>query len=164
MKLSGQERSLIPERLMCFTVVDIRIGSVQIAERFCQTMRNSFENKPPMRGAAKCRPCYDEPQLEGHIESRRPWLLAIELDSREIVKRILAAAYQLHDSVEPAVAGWNFKRRARNKTETAQAGNEGEVKRFVAFVVRDVQKRGGLCRCPFPSFGIRLAESLRWRR
>src|ERR1700693_3089791 len=124
-------------------------------------MRDFFEYKPSMRGAGNCCPCYSKSEFEGHVESWRWRLSTIELDSRKIVKRISAAAYQLDDSIEPAVAGWNFESRPRHEAEAAQASNEGEVKRFVSLVVRDVQERGGLCRCSVPSFGIRLAEDLR---
>lgn len=67
-------------------VVNERVSAIQIAQRFRQAMRNFFEDEPLMRDAGNCGPRYNEPQLEGHIESRRPRLPAIELDSRKIVK------------------------------------------------------------------------------
>jgi len=67
-------------------VMNERVSTIQIAQRFRQAMWNLFEDKPSMRGAGNCCPSYDEPQLEGHIESRRPRHLAIDLDSRKIVK------------------------------------------------------------------------------
>ena|SRR5579862_1447856 len=137
------------------------VGTVQITQRFRKAMRDFFKNKPLVRGAANGCPRYSKPQFEGHVESWRWRLSTIELDSREIVKRISATAYQLHDSVEPTLARWNFESGSRHEAEAAQASNEGEVKRFVSLVVWDVQERGGLCRCSVPSFGIRLAEDLR---
>ena len=66
--------------------VNERVGTVQVAQRFCEAMRNFFEDNPSMRRAGNLCPRYSESQLERHVEARRRRLHAIDLDSRKIVK------------------------------------------------------------------------------
>src|SRR5579864_6545096 len=54
-----------------------RIVSVEIAQRFLQTVRPRFEHEPPRGGARD-----HESELEGHVEPRTP---PRELDARQIV-------------------------------------------------------------------------------
>ncbi len=51
--------------------MNVRIGSVQIAERFTETMGNGLENKPLM-GTAQIFLSRDrKTELKWHVESRR---------------------------------------------------------------------------------------------
>src|SRR5580692_5994993 len=107
--------------------VNIRIGSVQIAQRFRESVRRGFENKQFVASAGTERPIDRKSQLEGHIESWRRWRIAVKLDPRQIVKRILSSANQLDDSFEPSFRAENLNCRSWPESECTQTGNEGQI-------------------------------------
>jgi len=117
--------------------VNIRIGSIQVAEGVLQTVRSSFKHEPLMsiRGAVSDRD--GKPYLEGHVESRH----AIrELDPAEIVKRVVADLDQFKNAVEASSMAWNLERRSRAQAEGAEASDECQEEVLIASIVRDVQE------------------------
>lgn len=117
--------------------VNIRIGSIQVAEGVLQTVRSSFKHEPLMsiRGAVSDRD--GKPYLEGHVESRH----AIrELDPAEIVKRVVAGLDQFKNAVEASSMAWNLERRSRAQAEGAEASDECQEEVLIASIVRDVQE------------------------
>jgi len=90
--------------------MNIRIGSIQVAEGVLQTVRSSFKHEPLMsiRGAVSDRD--GKPYLEGHVESRH----AIrELDPAEIVERVVAGLDQFKNAVEASLEGAGRRRRGQ---------------------------------------------------
>src|SRR5208282_909224 len=83
-------------------------------------------------------------QLEGHIEPRGCGRIAIQLDSRQIVKGIPASPNQLDDSLESSSRTGNLDGRARSQAECAESGDECQVQRLVVPVVRDIEECGFL--------------------
>lgn len=66
--------------------------------------------------------------------------MTIKLDSRQIVKRILASSNQLDDSLEPSFRTGNLYSRSRGQPECADPGDERQIKRFVAPVVWNIEE------------------------
>jgi len=60
---------------------------------------------------------YGQTELERHIETRGAGAAQIQLDAREIVKRIAAASYQGYDPVQAALSAGHLKRRPRRQTK-----------------------------------------------
>ena len=124
------------------TFVNVRIGSVQIAQRFRETVMPRFEDKPFVARAGSERPIYRKSKLEGHIESWRWRRIAVNLDSRQIVKRVSASSNQLDNSLEPSFRARNFNCRSRSQSERAQASHKGQIETLVTIVVRNVEECG----------------------
>ena len=108
-------------------LVNVRIGSVQIAQRFRESVRRGFKDEPFVARAGAERPIDRKSQLEGHIESWRRRRMAVEVDSRQIVKLISAAANQLDDSLEATFRAGNLNCRSWSQSECTQTGNEGQI-------------------------------------
>lgn len=120
--------------------VNIRIGSVQIAKRFRESVRTGLEHKPFMPCTGPKRPIDCESKLEGHVEARCCRRVPVKLDPRQVVKRVAAFPNQLNDSLEPSSAAGNLDRRSRSQTESAEAGDKGQIETLVATVIRDVEE------------------------
>jgi hypothetical protein len=71
MNFSGEGVCQSSEDTMCRTVVDVRISSVKIAQRFLQSVVFLFEHKPFVFRIGAEGPTDCQAQLERHIESRR---------------------------------------------------------------------------------------------
>jgi len=80
--------------------------------------------------------------------------MTIKLDSRQIVKRILASSNQLDDSLEPSFRTGNLDCRARCQAECAKTGDERQIKRLIAPVVWDIEK----CGFPLGAFAHRATS------
>ena len=144
MSFSGQSVRQSAKHSVCRTVMDVRIGSIEIAQRFLEPMRFGFEHKPlVLRAGATC-PVDRQAQLEGHVESWRCRRITIELDSRQIVKRIFASSNQLDDSFEASLRTGNLDSGARSQAECTETCDERQVKILVASIVWDIEKCGFL--------------------
>ena len=121
-------------------VVNIRVRSVQIAQRFLQAVLSGFEYKPFMLRAGTKRPIDRESKLEGHIEARCHRRVPIRLDPRQIVKGVAAFPNQFDDSLEPAFAAGDLDGRSRSQTESAETSDKCKIKILVVTVVRDVEE------------------------
>jgi len=121
-------------------VVNIRVRSVQIAQRFLQAVLPGFEYKPFMLRAGTQRPIDRESKLEGHIEARCHRRVPIRLDPRQIVKGVAAFPNQFDDSLEPAFAAGDLDGRSRSQTESAETSDKCKIKILVVTVVRDVEE------------------------
>ena len=121
-------------------VMNIRVRSVQIAQRFLQAVLPGFEYKPFMLRAGTKRPIDRESKLEGHIEARCYRRVPIKLDPRQVVKGVAAFPNQFDDSLEPPFAAGNLDGRSRSQTESAETSDKCKIKILVVTVVRDVEE------------------------
>jgi hypothetical protein len=124
------------------TFVNVRVGSVQIAQRFRESVRRGFESKPFVAGARSEGPIDRKSKLEGHLESWSRRRIAVKLDPPQIVKRISASANQVDDSFEPSSRAGNLNCRSGSQSERAQTSHKGQVEILVTVVVRDVEECG----------------------
>ncbi len=121
-------------------VMNIRVRSVQVAQRFLQAVLPGFEYKPFMLRAGTKRPIDRESKLERHIEARCYRRVPIKLDPRQVVKGVAAFPNQFDDSLEPPFAAGNLDGCSRSQTESAETSDECKIKILVVAVVRDVEE------------------------
>lgn len=124
--------------------MNVGIGSVQIAQRFRESVRLGFENKPFMVGAGSERPIDRKSQLKWHVESRSWRRIAVKLDSRKIVKRVSASLNEFDDSLKAPFRARNLNCRSGSQSERAQTSDKGQIETLVAVVVRNVEECGFL--------------------
>ena len=110
---SGQGVCQSSEDTMRRAVVDVRISSVKVAQRFLESVVSGFEHKPFVFRIGAERPTDCQAQLERHIESRRYRRMTVKLDSRQVVKRISGISNQLDDSLESSSGRGNLDGRSR---------------------------------------------------
>ena len=121
-------------------VVNIRVRSVQVAQRFLQAVLPGFEYKPFMLRAGTKRPIDRESKLEGHVEARCCRRVPVKLNPRQVVKRVAAFPNQFDDSLEPPFAAGNLDGCSRSQTESAETSDKCKIKILVVTVIRDVEE------------------------
>src|SRR5262249_11406820 len=118
--------------------MDIRISPVEIAQRALQPKSTRLEHEPLVSRLSPLGTPDRQPQLEGHVEARRP--APPDLDQAQVVERIAAGGYRLEDAVRPRIRPGELEGCARPETEAAQPGDEREEQVLVARIVRNVQE------------------------
>ncbi len=123
--------------------MDIRIGTVKVAQRLVEATPDGFEYEPIVPSSLRLDGRHHQPEFKRHIESGRGRRLPIKLHTREIVKRIPTSLDQAEDAVEPPFAPRNFHGCPWRESESAEPSDKGQIELFVPFVVRNVQESSG---------------------
>lgn len=104
-------------------------------------MPSLLEYKPLVSAWRFNAPLNRETKLEWHVEPRNPRHRSGGLRPREVMERVSAACDELCDSVETPLSAWDLERCSRHEAVRGKAGNEGEIERLIASVVRNVEER-----------------------
>lgn len=130
------------------SVVNMRVGSVEVAQGLREPVAHCFHHKPNVPRVAGSFPRNGQPKLEGHVETRSAWRPAVELDSREVVDREAATFYETEDAVQPAFSSRNLQGDARPHAQGLYPADVGEEELFKLLVVGKIQENFSARPCP----------------
>ena len=117
--------------------MNVRIGSVQIAQGTLETIWSRLEDRPLISFVAMRRDCHGETQFEGHVES---WCAGTQLDAAEVVEGIAACRDEVPDAIQPSLRSGQLEYRARAEAKAAEPGYECKEEGLERLVVRYVQE------------------------
>lgn len=118
--------------------VDLRVMAGEIAQRLAEAMPLRLQQQDRMR-AAMAPDGVRQTQLEGHVEARR------SPDAAQVVDGNAAGFEQPEDPAETALPRLgDLEDAMRRAAETDDRRDQGDKKRFVGLVERDVEEDAAL--------------------
>ena len=103
-------------------------------------MGHSFHHQPAMRERPDFIESNSDPELERHIETRCARFSAVQLNSGEIVDRVMAALNQIENAIQAAPATRDFQRDAGNHAKGMNGGDISKEEIFVIGIVGNVEE------------------------
>jgi hypothetical protein len=98
--------------------MDVDFSSVQVAQRFMNSVALSLANVPPF-ATVKLIQRDRETKFEWHVETRGTRCIPIQLDTRKIMNRVGTFPDKADDAVKPTPTRRDFEGCAWNQSERA---------------------------------------------
>jgi len=83
--LSDESVAQFPEDASYCAIMNVGIGSGNIAQRFREPVLHRLTNEPQVLLVAHLLPRYAQTEFEGHVKTGRARLVAIKLNARQVV-------------------------------------------------------------------------------
>ncbi len=121
-------------------VVNMRIGTIEIAQGFLHPPWPGFEQKPVVPLRIELCANNSHSQFKWHVKARSCGRCAIHLNAGKIVNGIATPTDQSENAIQPSLPSRNSERDTRLQTELVETNDVGEIEASKAIVVRNIQE------------------------
>jgi hypothetical protein len=137
---SDKSTTKLPKYASHRRTMDIRVGAIQITQRFCESAIPAFVHEPGVFPIPYPLPRHAESEFERHVETWSRRAFPIEFDSRKVVNRKRTVPDQPKNSVQAPASTGNLQGRPRHKPERTNPADVGYTKVLKFIVVGNIQE------------------------